>query len=442
MCKVLCNWFCGLDRIEADCQARLSDLSIQLAVSERNYQNALKALDSTKAKLTMELNQCMGTKDGLLEQIEKLELESSDLEDEIENLKQQIENLKQPSEASKYYNKFDKITRVYEKRYVVDEYSKKTYIKAYPQEFVGNYRNYEIQNLVGAVYNLYHPITESDKVRAALAYVRSNPGLGAVYRSDDYYGTPYNDFWQKSDETVVLRKGDCEDLAMLWYDLCRAMGVPEYKIYIGLGFWGQIGHAYGVYYPTESSSPLLIEATQIFPYETGQLTTLESHSEYRLCMMFNEHHLFQIIPGYEFGKLVETIQKDWKARVKGIPTKAYVEHIISEVSKVNLVEGAKNIIVDVKDWVVGLWENHHSTRKFVMIFAYGGVVAVASYAEISLGAADFTQLPKQMLEIFPPETIGVLSIAIVAAVHNWAKHNKESLTATVTGKKVATKKKR
>jgi len=54
------------------------------------------------------------------------------------------------------------------------------------------------------------------------------------YKQDTY------DYWQKSEETLQLNTGDCEDIAVLFYDTIKQYGY-EAKIYI-IGYKTQ-GHA-------------------------------------------------------------------------------------------------------------------------------------------------------------------------------------------------------
>jgi len=55
------------------------------------------------------------------------------------------------------------------------------------------------------------------------------------------------EFWQNPEDTVTLKKGDCEDGAILIKSLSLVAGVPDYKVKIAAGLVKGGGHAYVIY---------------------------------------------------------------------------------------------------------------------------------------------------------------------------------------------------
>lgn len=53
------------------------------------------------------------------------------------------------------------------------------------------------------------------------------------YVGDESIGSP--EFWLFPAETLVRRKGDCEDGAILTVSLCRALGIPDARIRVAAG---------------------------------------------------------------------------------------------------------------------------------------------------------------------------------------------------------------
>ncbi len=58
------------------------------------------------------------------------------------------------------------------------------------------------------------------------------------------------DYWQRADETLYLRTGDCEDGAILQYVLCRIKGVPANRLLLFCGDVQLAGHCWLAYRPT------------------------------------------------------------------------------------------------------------------------------------------------------------------------------------------------
>ncbi len=71
-----------------------------------------------------------------------------------------------------------------------------------------------------------------------------------TYESDDsVYNQP--EFWQHPELTLAMRKGDCEDGALLLASLMRVAGIPAFRVKLAAGWvksdGGRGGHAYVIY---------------------------------------------------------------------------------------------------------------------------------------------------------------------------------------------------
>lgn len=231
------------------------------------------------------LDQCRAKKDELTEELNRL------TEDESE-------------EAKTLNSTYPKTTLVYEKRYILDEYGKKAYLKLNVQEYVST-RGHLLEVAVALIHRLYSPKTEKQFVAAAWSWIKADaPGLNAAYRSDDYFGTIWNDFWQFAHETLTLLKGDCEDLAILWASLCRVARIPAHRIHVKLGTYNKGGHAWGEYYNPETKKWVLIEATSSHSYGDDLRTPSSMYVAY---FAFNDKNTWKIKDGITFGKLVENV---------------------------------------------------------------------------------------------------------------------------------------
>ncbi len=52
------------------------------------------------------------------------------------------------------------------------------------------------------------------------------------------------DYWQLPRETLELRRGDCEDFAVLLCSLLRAAGVPPERLWVVVGSKGEVDHVF------------------------------------------------------------------------------------------------------------------------------------------------------------------------------------------------------
>ena len=284
-----------------------------LRIDRDKLQATLDTMDSTKKELAnkvvflqSEMDKDDASIANLLIQINNLQTTGAQKDQSLSDLTAQL-NKYTNTEEIQFNNDYPKTQEHYQKRYIFDEYGKKAYLDMYPQEYIVE-EGYLLNEAKGRIFNKYHPATENDIVRACGVALGADDVLAEIYRSDDYFGTPMNDFWQYPQETIVLKKGDCEDLAILWKSLCDKCGVPPYKTRVHLGEYGTTGHAYGAYKPTLQSKELLIEATQRYPRYSDSLTTLESHPEYVSYYAFNNKLMWKIRDGISFGKLVERIK--------------------------------------------------------------------------------------------------------------------------------------
>jgi len=62
------------------------------------------------------------------------------------------------------------------------------------------------------------------------------------------YTSEKKDYWQFTDETIQRGKGDCEDGAILLYNIIVKAGVPSYRVRLNAGDVKGGGHAYVTYY--------------------------------------------------------------------------------------------------------------------------------------------------------------------------------------------------
>jgi len=81
------------------------------------------------------------------------------------------------------------------------------------------------------------------------------------YQFDDPI-TGFSEFWMYPQEAIDIRKGDCEDGAILLVNLMMAAGIPYWKIRLTAGdvvYQGIAGHAYITYYCEEKNKWVLLD---------------------------------------------------------------------------------------------------------------------------------------------------------------------------------------
>ena len=73
-------------------------------------------------------------------------------------------------------------------------------------------------------------MTNDEKVKNVLSWTINN----AKYVSDS---TQFNkpEFWQYAHESFASMKGDCEDMGILMYKLCRNLGIPAFRLKLCCG---------------------------------------------------------------------------------------------------------------------------------------------------------------------------------------------------------------
>lgn len=160
--------------------------------------------------------------------------EINELSSEISKLKTQIPIIK-PLEYY-YNNKYPKENIVYNR---IDN---NKVIKIDVRQFI-NKNNYLLPKFSGS---------DDEKALLCLKWIINN----IEYISDKTeYGL--NEYWAFGYQTLNVKKGDCEDGAILLYDLMSYNGIPDWKIRISAGYvktpTGQEGHAYLNYFCEETN---------------------------------------------------------------------------------------------------------------------------------------------------------------------------------------------
>jgi hypothetical protein len=157
---------------------------------------------------------------------------------EIQNLRELVEMEREVEKLENYYNnKYPTIKRSYKKRFLSDD------LNVDVRCFVGNYNNYRLPLFEG---------TEDEMAIEGLKWIVKNKG----YKSDKLT-TGLNEYWNFSFESKEKSYMDCEDGAILLYDILRANGIPAWKLRVTAGWainpWNEQtdGHCYLTYYSEE-----------------------------------------------------------------------------------------------------------------------------------------------------------------------------------------------
>lgn len=144
-----------------------------------------------------------------------------------------------------------------------------------------------------------------------------------------------DDFWQFPEETLILRKGDCEDSSFLLATLLLASGISDHCVRVVLGKVtspdGVIGHAW-VVYQNESGVWCLFESTldsvpsNLIPADT--LTQPGGQYQYQPQFCLNDAHLWSVgtaqTPMADYLKMRERkIGSRIKRSRASLPAKAY-----------------------------------------------------------------------------------------------------------------------
>ena len=178
----------------------------------------------------------------LIKDIAKIILKDEiiDLNKKISHLEEEIklneEYYNNTNEKESYYNsKYPTINKKYKKNMLGSD------ISIDVRCFVGNHNNYSLPTI--------EDLGEDDLAIKALSWVIKN--LSYV---SDKTTTGLSEYWNFSFESLISKKGDCEDGAILLYDILRYNGIPAWKLRITAGYainpWnGNVdGHAYLTYY--------------------------------------------------------------------------------------------------------------------------------------------------------------------------------------------------
>jgi len=153
----------------------------------------------------------------------------------INEQSKRINKLIYPNPKEEYYNnKYPKFPRAYNKKFL------NKILNLDVRCFVGNYNNLSIPKVNG---------TDDEKAIAALIWVVQN----FKYVSDEkVFGL--QEYWAFSFESLDRKQGDCDDGAILLYDILRANGIPAWRLRLACGLainpWnGNVdGHCYLTYY--------------------------------------------------------------------------------------------------------------------------------------------------------------------------------------------------
>lgn len=103
-------------------------------------------------------------------------------------------------------------------------------------------------------------ISESDDEKAleGLSWVIDN-----ITYTPDKTQHGLNEYWSYAYETMHARKGDCEDGAILLYDMLRHAGIPAWKLRLSAGFVklgsNKVGHAYLTYFCNETDQWVILD---------------------------------------------------------------------------------------------------------------------------------------------------------------------------------------
>ena len=101
-------------------------------------------------------------------------------------------------------------------------------------------------------------ITDDDKALKGLSYVYKNITYipdKTEYKLNEYWAYPY--------QTLKHKKGDCEDGAILLYNILLKSGIPYWKLRLTAGFvklnGSKVGHAYLNYYCEDSDKWVVLD---------------------------------------------------------------------------------------------------------------------------------------------------------------------------------------
>jgi hypothetical protein len=168
-------------------------------------------------------------------ELDSLENDIIKKNEEISELKIDLKKCHYPNPKEEYYNnKYPKIDKKYYKQLLGE--NKSFDVRC----FVGNYRNTELPLFEGE---------EEEIVIDALKWIIENK----KYASDKQT-SGLVEYWNMSYESLLVNEMDCEDGAILLYDILRKNNILAWKIRVTVGWainpWNEEaeGHAYVTFY--------------------------------------------------------------------------------------------------------------------------------------------------------------------------------------------------
>lgn len=138
----------------------------------------------------------------------------------------------------KYYynNKYPKTNAVYRRtdRFITRNIDVRQFL---------NHNNFQLPKFTG---------TDDEIARKSLLWV-----IGNITYIPDKTQYKNNEYWAFGYETLASKRGDCEDGAILLYEILRKNGLPAWKIRLSVGYvkvnGKNVGHAYVTYYCEEAN---------------------------------------------------------------------------------------------------------------------------------------------------------------------------------------------
>lgn len=111
------------------------------------------------------------------------------------------------------------------------------------------------------------------------------------------------DFWQTSEETNLLKAGDCEDSSI--FRINAAINLGNKDIFLALGFWKKtIGHAFPVWFNRRLNQIFVLEATDN-RYNISKLDDNLRNEFYEVYYIANENNAWVINDSIRFGAEVK-----------------------------------------------------------------------------------------------------------------------------------------
>jgi hypothetical protein len=182
----------------------------------------------------------------LKDELDTFVLEQIKLKNNVDKLANELVDLKMTDVLEEQYNnKYPKVDRsqyktITNRNLLLDV-----------RLFLGNHNNMKFPKFEG---------NDDEIVLKAQDWVVDN----VTYTSDaDQYGL--KEYWGVSYETLERKKGDCDDGAILMYDILRANGIPAWKLRVNCGYainprnGKSVGHAYVTYYSQQNAKWVAVD---------------------------------------------------------------------------------------------------------------------------------------------------------------------------------------